>query len=604
MGCCISNITELGLSFQVFLYKMIPTNEQYVFKIIEVVKSTFDKEIGVSLFQSLSEDSNEHFQNLIQTKSILTKSMYYLYSSRVRALKNYKHLQAFRPCDFPQLSKIVIIDISEALKVDISKKIIQKLTKKFIDFKDKVISAVDLKSEMEKAKNPNITNDYLNLETSNNEDTKDDPDEESVIKDDELIIELPLTKQDFSQVKGLLFQVNTSVSSTKKASKNSPSNPTPISIQLNNNNGNDNNDNDNDNNIQVEDINSNNEGEYEGNNKLKQLTKIQKIIITRSKLTTLDQFKRLLKLLTQYKSLRKFGFFNNFISNEFEGWEYLGELFSDNSSIRWIDLHSATLFDYQIGEITRGLQLKRIRYLDLSENFLSSDGMKVLSKWLSSNYTIQKLNLSRNAVCQFRPEGVRLITEALLNHPNIKSLDFSHMDLTQCGSHLNKFLVSNKKIEELNLRNLKLNYKDFKDICEALVNSFSLKKLDLGMNDMGGDKSLKEIANVILNNKVLEKLNLDQMNLNMDNYNLIFDAIEKNNTITHYSLSFNPVLKPKMVLNFFLKKECITKLDYVPWNLDNDKDKGKCFTLEEKKLIEKFSSSRPKVKLRTQLFAN
>lgn len=596
MGCCTSNITELALSFQVYLYKLVPTDEQYVFKITEVVKSTFDKDIGVSLFQILSEDSNEQFQNLTQTKSLLSKSMYYLYSSRIRALRSYKQLQTFQPCDFPQLSKIAIIDISEALKVDITKKIITKLTKKLIEFKNKVISAVELKKEMEKANNPILTTDNFRLETSNNEDDKEE-DNECVVRDDEMVIEFPLTEEEFCQIKNSLF-IDNNAQSPKIRSNNQSSNPTTIPIQMSNNNNNGNQ-------IQIENINEM-DPEYnkEGGGKLNQLTKIQKVFITKSKINTVDQFKKVMQILAQYNSLRKFGFFDNFISNDFEGWEYLGDLFSENSSIRWIDLHSSTLFDYQIGEIIRGLQLKRIRYLDLSENFLSSDGMKVLSKWLATNKTMQKLNLSRNAVCQFRTEGVRLITEALLNHPNIKSLDFSHMDITQCGCHFNKFLTTNNKIEELILRNMKLNYKDFKDICEGVLTSPSLKKLDLGMNDMGGDKSLKEIANIIENNSILETLNLDQMNLNMDNYEIIFDPIEKNNTITYYSLSFNPDLKPKLVLNFFLKKEWITRLDYIPWNPDNDKDKGKCFTLEEKKLIEKFISTRPRVKLMTQYIKN
>ena len=59
------------------------------------------------------------------------------------------------------------------------------------------------------------------------------------------------------------------------------------------------------------------------------------------------------------------------------------------------------------------------------------------------------------------------------------------------------------------------------------------------MNDMGGDRSLQNIADAIKENKTLTSIKMDQININNDNYKIIFDAIEKNKTITNYSICYN-----------------------------------------------------------------
>ena len=85
----------------------------------------------------------------------------------------------------------------------------------------------------------------------------------------------------------------------------------------------------------------------------------------------------------------------------------------------------------------------------------------------------------------------------------------------------------------------------------------------------------------------------------MDNYSIILDGIEANKTIEKFYFSFNSEVKPKIILNFFMKREGLKFLEYVPYNTELDKDRDKALTLEEKKIIEKFSSSRPEVTLKT-----
>ena len=64
---------------------------------------------------------------------------------------------------------------------------------------------------------------------------------------------------------------------------------------------------------------------------------------------------------------------------------------------------------------------------------------------------------------------------------------------------------------------------------------------------------------------------------------------ENNICISHYCLSYNPQLKPKILLNFFLGLTHVKYLECIPFS---HLDKGKELTLEEKKIIEQFKAER------------
>ena len=207
------------------------------------------------------------------------------------------------------------------------------------------------------------------------------------------------------------------------------------------------------------------------------------------------------------------------------------------------------------------------------------------------------LNLSRNAQTQFKSDGVKLIVDALISNPNIESIDFSFMNLTGCGKYIGNLISDNKSIQNIYLRSVQLNVIDFKNIFEPLKYSKTLKEIDISFNDMGGDGSLQFIADGIKENKSLNSLKMDKINITNDNYQIIFDAIEKNKTIKSYSVSYNSKLNPKIMLNFFLKQKQVKHLEYEPFDKENPEDKKKELTLEERKLFEKFKTDRPDMEL-------
>ena len=315
----------------------------------------------------------------------------------------------------------------------------------------------------------------------------------------------------------------------------------------------------------------------------------------------LEAFKAFVEILIGYPFLIKFGFVNSPFDKDDKFWNTLIKLIDCNYNIRGIDLHNINVNNEIIESLYIILSIKRIRYLDLSENFIGSVGAEYLSHFLKENKTLQKLNLSNNDLRNFKSSGVGFICDSLMNHPNILMVNFSSMCITGCGEKVAELIKNTKTIQTINLHKCSLNAKDIHFICNALSSeniSSTIKNVNLSYNDLAGDKSIEDIGNMIKKNKCLSYLNMNKMNLNSDNYKFIFDGLDCNNLIENFSFCFNTKIKPKIILNYFFQREKLKSLIYVPYKEDaNEGEKAVEFNLEEKKIIEKFKNERNKVKL-------
>ena len=262
------------------------------------------------------------------------------------------------------------------------------------------------------------------------------------------------------------------------------------------------------------------------------------------------------------------------------------EILENNYNIRSLDLRNCNLNDNNLAVLKRAISDKRLRYLDLSKNGLTVDGAAILSQILSLNKTLLKLNISNNSSSFFKSEGIEYITQALIPHPNIKYIDFSGMNITGYGEFIEELIKENKSLESLILKNNTLNANDFKFIFNEIKSNKIIKVLDISYNDMGGKTSLECIRNAIKQNESLIELSIDKININNDNYNIIFEGIENNKKISKYSISYNQI-NIKIVFDFFIRQTQVKNVKYIT------DDKKKEFTLEEKKLMEKCKNERP-----------
>ena len=533
MGCSGgSAVNEYTVQF----CNLLPVpNQKNSFKINLIAEEEFQKIESVKFFNQINKSNNSEIIKFIQRPTLESNTIFYYYLKEEPLIKNYSQSTKYVPFNLPLLTKIILLstDLAQEYPIQIIENETRHLEQNnFINYE---LDLNEIKKKIDEANNPNITRDNLSLK----ENTLNNEDESVNEKEGEILICEEVTGDTFKHV----------ISKFENGAKNNHQN---INVNL------------------ETDGDNHNIGENHNN--------IKSVKIYSCKLENLNIFYKIMNYLSD-KNIKKFSFFENNINSDFEGWDAISDFLDKNFSLRYIDLHSSNLYDYHLNAITRPLIDKRIRFLNLSENFITYDGVQIIADFLKYNKTLQKLNLCRNAQCQFKTEGVKLITDALISNPNIEFIDFSYMNLTGCGVHIGNFLSSNKSIENICLRNVQLNAVDFKNIFEPLKYNGNLKEIDISMNDMGGDKSLQYIADAIKENKALKCIKMDQININNDNYEIIFNAIEKNKTISSYSVNYNSKVKPKIMLNFFIKQKQVKHLEYEPYDKENHEDKNKFYII-------------------------
>ena len=328
---------------------------------------------------------------------------------------------------------------------------------------------------------------------------------------------------------------------------------------------------------------------------------IDSVFIESVAIPDLDVFSEMIGILTIYTLLKRISFCDFKFEKETDIWDNIIYLLQENNNIRWVDLHKSNMNNEILDSIAKVAENKRFRYLDLSENFINQDGAAILGEFLSKNKTLQRLILNNNDLENFKKQGVESICKSLHNHPNIQLIDFSSMTVTGCGESVANLIKSTKSLKTIILKDCLLNLRDIQNICKALSLpdiSKTINNVDVSFNDMASDKSLDEIGKMLKVNRTLTKLNLEKMNLNMSNYNFILNGLNENDKITQFNFSFNPNVKPRLILEYFLHRKKLTNLTYIPYRANiNDKGPKVEFNLDEKKIIKKFKDKRKKVKL-------
>ncbi len=309
--------------------------------------------------------------------------------------------------------------------------------------------------------------------------------------------------------------------------------------------------------------------------------------------------KEFVEMVICYKNLIQIKFdkgMNDSLSyKNFIFWKYLKKLFQENFNIRWISLKQSDLDDNIMEIFLSSLLMKRIRYLNISNNQITNKSMYFLNKFLIKNQTLSYLYMNNNP--NITIEGIRLITTALQMHPNISKLDISNINLEGSGQFISQLLYENKCLKELNLRNINLNKNDITFLAAKLSENNKLIFLDLGLNYKIGDEGMKEIGKIIYNNKSLKSIGLDGLYLTMNNYLPIFEAITKNKNIESYSLNMNSGLPLKGILNFFLKNPQVKEISITPWDIEKESEFNR-FTEDQLYAIEKFHLKAPNVNIK------
>lgn len=210
-----------------------------------------------------------------------------------------------------------------------------------------------------------------------------------------------------------------------------------------------------------------------------------------------------------------------------------------------LNLSLSYVYDKYLDEIFKALKNKKLTNLDLSSNFITSSGAKIIANWLKQNKTLKSLNLEQNTMNEFKRDGCDLIMDSVKTHPYISYLNLSHMILTGFGEKLALALKSTKSLKTLKIRNTRMNLDDHQFLFLAISENETLESFDIGENPSGVDKSVESLSLAVEKVKKLKELNLDKFGIGKKTQDNFFEALKKNKSIEKLFLNDNKIsIKP------------------------------------------------------------
>ena len=194
----------------------------------------------------------------------------------------------------------------------------------------------------------------------------------------------------------------------------------------------------------------------------------------------------------------------------------------------------------------------RLKSLELTENNINNDGLKILMKALKINKTLTLLDLDNNNIGD---EGAKVLAEVLKQNSTLENLYINRNNISDEGAiALAIALRQNLKLKKLYMNRNKIGNKGAKALAIALTKSKNIETLGLGTEiDDYGIQKLTEALRIIgnYNKKVYN---------NLQRYKLLELFIEANNITDNGIKILNEVLekeKPIYILQLWKNSELL-----------------------------------------------
>ena len=143
--------------------------------------------------------------------------------------------------------------------------------------------------------------------------------------------------------------------------------------------------------------------------------------------------------------------------------------------IKKLDLKDCTLKDEGLSILHKALATSSLTEIDLTNNEIGDEGVKLLADILRRNPNITTLNLSLNNIGD---EGLSTLAEVLATNSPLQNLNLSFNEITEVEA-LTPAIAANKNLVRLSLSRNRLDINQYIDLCHGLANNVSLEYLGL-----------------------------------------------------------------------------------------------------------------------------
>ncbi|XP_068199343.1 dynein regulatory complex subunit 5 [Antennarius striatus] len=205
--------------------------------------------------------------------------------------------------------------------------------------------------------------------------------------------------------------------------------------------------------------------------------------------------------------------------------ESLGKALKSCKTLKLLKLQQSHVDDKKCRMLVKYLlDHPSLRELDFSYNLIGDEGARALGKLLTQS-KLETLNMSSN---QIRGPGAKAIAHALSGNPALLSLNL-RLNLLgdEGGEAIAKALMSNNTLQHLHLPANRMTRPTAVALSEALLQNKSLKTLNLCCNQLGvdGGKALEEAMS---SNSTLTSCDIYQTEVDEQSFSFINRVVRTN----------------------------------------------------------------------------
>ncbi|KAK9810152.1 hypothetical protein WJX72_005703 [[Myrmecia] bisecta] len=174
-----------------------------------------------------------------------------------------------------------------------------------------------------------------------------------------------------------------------------------------------------------------------------------------------------------------------------------------------------------------------LTYLDLSNNLLEDDKLRMIASGLLDNHSVTHLDLSHNKIAD---RGVRALAKLLDGSSAIALLNLCDNQIhPEGGRSLARAIRNNGALLWINLRLNRLGDEGGRAICAALADNTVLQRLNLSANAIGA-QAAEALATSLYTNDTLRELDLSCNELGEEGGKQLREAMEENTGIQRLDL--------------------------------------------------------------------
>ena len=210
-----------------------------------------------------------------------------------------------------------------------------------------------------------------------------------------------------------------------------------------------------------------------------------------------------------------------------------------NKSLKELNMSENEITSNGVKEIATAIRVNTtLEKLDLSHNKISNDGVNFISDGLKNNNSLKEVNISRNKITS---EGAQYIADAIRINTTLVKLDLSCNEISDDGvNFISDGFKNNNSLKEVNISRNMITSEGAQYIADAIQINTTLVKLDLSCNTLSDDGATA-ISDSLQFNNSLQELNLSKNEITSEGVKKMAQVIRVNTTLKYLDLSINRI---------------------------------------------------------------